>query len=340
MKLAPRDMARFFTKPDLSRAGILIHGPDAMRIALKRQDLIKALIGKDGEGEMRLTRMQGAELRKDPARLLDAIKAQGFFPGQRVVFVEDATDTLTKIFKAGLQEWAAGDAMLVVTAGQMNARASLRKLFEADQRCLSAAIYADTASREEIEAALARAGLSDIPPDAMLDLSTLGRALDPGDFRQTLEKLSLYKLNDPAPISSEDIANCAPLTSEAALDDAIHMIAEGAVNQLGELMLKLSAQGTNPTTLCISALRHFRQLHTAATNPNGPDAALSRARPPVFGPRKDRMVRQARHWGSRKLESILQMLMDTDLALRSSNPAPNMALIERVFIRIAMQHRR
>jgi len=60
------------------------YGGDAMRVALKRQDVIKALVGPNGEEEMRLTRMTGAELRKDPALLGDAIKAQGFFPGPRV----------------------------------------------------------------------------------------------------------------------------------------------------------------------------------------------------------------------------------------------------------------
>ena len=340
MKLSPRDTARFFTKPDLSLAGILIHGPDAMRISLKRQDLIKALVGPDGEGEMRLTRMSGADLRRDPAALLDAVKAQGFFPGQRVVFVEEAADGLSKTFAAALTEWSAGDAMIVVTAGQLNARSALRKVFEGAQNCMSAAIYTDPASREEIEGALARAGLTDVSPEAMTDLSALGRALDPGDFRQTLEKLALYKLNDPQPISPDDIAQCAPASIEAAVDDAIHMVAEGAVNQLGELMQKLGSQGTNPTTLCISATRHFRQLHAAACNPQGPDAAFTRTRPPVFGPRKDRMVRQARHWGTHKLESILQMLTETDLALRSTRPIPQMALVERAFIRIAMQHKR
>ena len=53
-----------------------------------------ALIGPDGPGEMRLTRMSGAELRKDGSLLLDAIKAVGFFPGPRVAFVEEATDGL------------------------------------------------------------------------------------------------------------------------------------------------------------------------------------------------------------------------------------------------------
>ena len=38
-----------------------------MRVALKRAALVAALIGPEGAAEMRLTRIAGAELRRDPA---------------------------------------------------------------------------------------------------------------------------------------------------------------------------------------------------------------------------------------------------------------------------------
>ena len=336
MKLNARDAARFLAKPDLSKAGVLLFGPDAMRIALKRQDVVATLVGVEGENEMRLTRMSGAELRKDPARLLDAIKAQGFFPGQRVVLVEDATDGLSKIFLAAIQDWLPGDAMMVVTAGQLNARSALRKAFEGSGSCVAIGIYTDPPTRDEIEATLKKSGISSIDPSAMTDLDNLSRQLDLGDFRQTIEKLALYKLGDDTPVTPEDIIACAPLTSEAALDDAVNFAADGNSAAIVPQMRRLAGQGVNPTTLCIGATRHFRQLHAAASSDQGPEAALSRARPPVFGPRRDRMIRQAREWQTPRLEMAIKVLTDTDLALRSSRPVPAMAMMERAFIRIAM----
>ncbi len=340
MKISKAEAAQFLIKPDLSRAGALLFGPDAMRIALKRQDALKAALGPNSSEEMRLTRMTGAELRKDPAALLDAIKAQGFFPGPRAVLVEDATDGLALIFSTAFEAWQEGDAFIMATAGQLNARSALRKVFEGSKTGIAIGIYDDPPSREMIEAELAKAGLASVSGSALDDLTALARTLDPGDFRQTLEKLSLYKLGDAEPVSGADIEACAPATSEAALDDAIHFAAEGQVAALGPQMQRLAGQGTNPTTLCISATRHFRLLHTASADPQGPEAALGRSRPPVFGPRRDRMVRQARHWGLPRLEMILTILTDTDLTLRSSSPAPAMAVVERAFIRIAMMHQR
>ncbi len=164
----------------------------------------------------------------------------------------------------------------------------------------------------------------------------MGRSLDPGDFQQTLEKLSLYKYKDDTIITSTDIQSCAPVTIDAALDEAINIIADARSDEVGPILNRLFGQGTNPTTLCIAATRHFRNLHSAAAHPSGPDFALSRARPPVFGHRKDRMVRQARGWGGIRLEKALGVLINTDLSLRSSSKAPAQAILERSFIRISM----
>src|SRR5690606_23648797 len=110
MKLAGREANRYFARPDPARAGLLLYGGDPMRVALKRQEAIAALIGPEGEAEMRLTRIPAAELRKDPALLSDAMRAQGFFPGPRVAFLEDATDTAAPVVAAALKEWREGDA--------------------------------------------------------------------------------------------------------------------------------------------------------------------------------------------------------------------------------------
>lgn len=340
MKLTGRDATRYFSKPDPNKAGLLIFGADAMRVALKRQEVVLALIGTSGEEEMRLTRLQAADVRKDNSLVLDGIKAQGFFPGPRVVLVQDASDGLSGIFQAALSEWQQGDASLVVTAGQLNARSKLRKVFEGPKTAVAIGIYDDPPSREEIEAILKKTGIRDVSTEAMADLTALSRDIDPGDFNQTLEKLSLYKLGDTGPVSSADLEACAPVTIEADVDDAVHIIAEARVADVGPVLSRLSGQGVNPTTLCIGATRHFKTLHVAASYPQGPDAALARARPPVFGARKDRMARQARNWGMHRLESALDVLMETDLALRSSRPVPAFAMIERAFIRIAMMRPR
>ena len=165
-------------------------------------------------------------------------------------------------------------------------------------------------------------------PDAMAALSDLARAVDPGDFRQTLEKITLYKMNDATPLTVDDVAACAPTSTEADVDDILHVVAEARARDIGPVMAKLQAQGVNAVTLTIMAIRHFRTLYRIAANPGGP----------VYGVRdRDRAQRQAKSWGAHKLETALTVLTDTDLTLRSAGQnAPALALVERAFIRLAM----
>ena len=337
MILKGAEAARYCAKPDPGRAGLLIFGADAMRVALKRQEAIAALVGPDGEAEMRLTRMSGADLRKDGSLLLDAIKAVGFFPGPRVAFLEEATDGLAETISVALKDWKPGDAGIVVTAGNLTGKSALKTLFEKHPSAVCIGLYDEPPGREEIEAALKAAGLQNINREAMTDLNTLARALDPGDFRQTLEKIALYKYGDPTPLTPADVAAMAPATIEADVDELIDAVAEARSAEIGPLFRRLEGQGVLPVTICIGALRHFRILHAAATDPQGPGAGIQKAR--VNFKQKDAMGRQAGQWGTRALEQAVAILLETDLTLRSTSKAPGMALMERALIRIAMTRR-
>lgn len=337
MKLSGPEATRYFAKPDPRRAGLLIFGADAMRVALRRQEVIAALIGSEGEAEMRLSRLPAAGLRKDPAALLDAMKAAGFFPGPRVAFLEDATENNAGVIGAALADWRPGDAVLVITAGSLVAKSTLRKAFEDHRSAVAIGIYDDPMSREEIEAALQSSGLTRIDGQAMSDLATLARDLDPGDFRQTVEKIGLYKRGDAGPLTSHEVALNAPMTIEADVDDLLHLIAEARTPEIAPLIRRLEGQGVTAVGLCIGANRHFRALHAAACDPGGAAAGIARARPPIFGPRRDRMQRQAQAWGVHRLEQALAVLLETDLLLRSAGQrAPTLAVMERAVIRIAM----
>lgn len=336
MKLSGPAANGYFRNPDKTHAGLLIFGADPMRVASKRQEVIAALVGPQGDEEMRLTRMSGPDLRKDPAILNDAIKAQGFFPGHRVAFVEEATDGLSKVIDAALGDWQAGDAQVVVTAGQLTAKSALRKVFEAHRNAVSIGIYDEPPSRDEIEQTLRDAGLEIQSRDVMDALFVLAASLEPGDFRQTMEKVSLYKRGDPAAVSVADIMANAPQSAEVDIDDVLEVVATGQADKLGPVLRDLYAQGVAPVTLCIGAMRHFRQLHTVASDPGGVGAL----RPPVFGPRRDKLVRQASNWGRDRLERALTALTDTDLQMRSSGATPDRALMERALIRLAMMARR
>lgn len=340
MKLTGASANGYFRKPDPRHTALLIFGADPMRVADKRQQVIAALVGPQGEEEMRLTRINATDLRKDPALLNDAIKAQGFFPGHRVAFVEDAADSTAKVIADALSDWQAGDAQLVITAGQLTAKSTLRKAVEGHGNSVAIGLYDDPPTMADIEQALRDAGVAQPNRDVMEMLMVLASTLEPGDFRQTLEKVSLYKYGDETPLSIEDITANAPQSAEVDIDDVLEVVAMGQTERLGPMLRNLHAQGVTSVTLCIGATRHFRRLHVVASDPGGVAAGLGRLVPPVFGPRRDKVARQASQWGRDRLEKALTALTDVDLQLRSANTAPPDALMERTLIRLAIMARR
>jgi len=340
VKLAGRDAAAYLARPDAEAAGVLLYGADAMRVAIKRQDLLSKLLGPEAESEMRLTRLTGGELRRDPAQLLDAIKAVGFFSGPRAVLVEEASDGLAALFSTALAEWGPGDAQIVATAKTLSARSKLRKLFEDAKAAYAIGIYDDPLSRAEIEETLGKAGVGDVDRDGMVALEALARSMDLGDFRQLIEKLALYAMDQGGPVRAEDVAAVAPASGGAEIDDILDAVAGAEAARIGPLLVRLGQQGIGPVALCLATERHFRALYAAACHPDGPDQGVARMRPPVFGPRRNRMLAQVRGWGRDRLEQALRLLVETDLTLRSASRAPQMAVMERALIRLAMMPRR
>ncbi|MXU64833.1 DNA polymerase III subunit delta [Oceanomicrobium pacificus] len=336
MKLNGADAARFLRTPDPATRAVLLHGEDKARTALKRRELVAALGGKDAEEEMRLVRLGADEVRRDPASLQDALRAQGFFPGPRVTVVEDATDGMLAIFEEALGNASPEDATLVVTAGLLPARSKLRKFFEgAAAGILSIAVYTDAPSAAEIDQWLASRKI-EVDPSAKRRLQELAQDLEPTDLVQMLEKLSLYMWNADAAAGLADVEACLPRTIDSDADDLAAAVAEGKVEETCRHLHRLSARGVPPTTLCIALERAFRQIYGIVFHPGGVEAGIGALRPPVFGPRKARLKAQAQRWRPASVERAIRELTDTDLTLRSSSRAPDMALMERALIRIAM----
>ncbi len=337
MILKGAEAMRYLVKPEPGRAGLLLSGADPMRVAMKRQEAIRSLIGAQGEGEMRLTRISAADLRKSPSLVSDAMREAGFFPGPRAVLVEDAGDSITVTLEAALKDWRPGDANIIVAAGQLTGKSTLKTLFDKRPDCISIAFYDEPPTPAEIEAELKKAGLVHLDPKASAEIASLARSLDPGDFRQTLEKIALFKYGDDTPLTAPQVLALAPATIEAEVDDLIHAVADGRVADLGPILQRVAGQGTSGVTICIGALGHFKSLHRAACDPAGPAAALKWARGGFA--QKEAMARQATQWGARSLEKALGLLIETDLTLRSSSKAPTLAVMERALIRLAMMKR-
>jgi DNA polymerase-3 subunit delta len=119
-------------------------------------------------------------------------------------------------------------------------------MIENNSNSVAIGIYNDPPNEKEIISIASKYNLNNFESDAKKDLIALGRSLDPGDFQQTCEKLSLYKYKDDSIITSTDINLCAPVTNDAVLDEAIYIIADARSDEVGPVLSRLFGQGMNP----------------------------------------------------------------------------------------------
>jgi len=337
MKLTGRDVSSFFKSPPKGIAGVLIYGNDPMRVSDKRQQLIKSLLGSNADEEMRLSRISRENLKKTPEQAIDLCKTRGFFPGARALLIEEANETITDTIIKAIDAWKDGDATVVVTSGSLKPSSNLRKFFEQKKNTFSAPIYDNPITKFEVEKIIAEAGLQNVTHDSFTQLAAIASELQPGDFKQSVEKLALYKLKDETPVTYQDIINCTPASNEADIDQVLNAVLTGNDFEVSQIVGRLRSQGILPVTLIIAATRHFKAVFSIISNPGGVSAGAAALRPPIYGPRKDALIKQAQKWGPEKIKTAIKILIATDLQLRSANQrAPQMALVERLFIRLAM----
>ena len=130
-------------------------------MAEARASLLRALIGGPRpRPRCGSTGSSGAELRREPSRLLDALKAMGFFPGPRAVLRGGGHGRRGSRSSSGaLDAWGSGDARLVLTGGGLAARGALRKLVRrAARRGRAITLYDDPPTEAEVGRAAARGG--------------------------------------------------------------------------------------------------------------------------------------------------------------------------------------
>lgn len=336
MKLRARELSERLARGAGGIAGLLIHGADPVAVALLREEAVTRLAGPGAEAEMRLTRVEPARLRADPALLQDAARAAGFFPGPRVVLVEEAGEGLAGVIGDALAAAEPGtDAVLVVTAGILPARSKLRALFEGAAAALAVQLFDEPPGPAEVAALLAREGVPRPSEPALELLVAAAAGMDAGSFRQIAIRLAVDRAGDPAPLPPEAVEAVLPQAVEASVDEAVAAAAGGRLPALARALARLGAQGIGATTLAIAAGRHFRTLHAAAADPRGAAAALDRARPPVKGPRRTALLADLAGWTLPKLEAALRELQAADLDLRSGSAAPDFARVERALVRVA-----
>jgi DNA polymerase-3 subunit delta len=260
-----------------------------------------------------------------------------------VVRVRPAGDETTTAVETVLDA-TAGEALIVIEAGNLAPASSLRKLVTAAEKGAAIACFEDSERALEglIDSVLGGVGLRADDDARGYLVDNLGS--DRGLSRSELEKLTLYKgiPKKDAPTSARTVTvddAMAVIGDSAAigLDDAVYAAFDGDPAGLDRALDRIFAEGVAAPSAVRAFQRHADLLHrlTGAVDAGArPDDVVARMRPPPHFSRKAALTRQVRTWPTRRLADLLDLLLEADMQCKTTG-LPDEAILRRAALRVA-----
>ena len=340
VKIAANRADGFARKPDANIRAVLVYGPDSGLVRERAETLVKAAAGSLDD-PFRTREVTLADLKDDPALLRDEADALSLTGGRRAVRLRNASDSLASLFEELLAETSPGGALIVIEAGNLTPRSSLRVLFEENATAAAVPCYLDDESTltDVIETSLRQRGLS-VAPDALEFLaSQLG-----GDrmvTRSELDKLALYAAERKT-VTLEDAEACVGDSSERGIDDLAAAVSAGDQNLVDRTYARVLHEGANPIQILRLMQRHFDRMHLVAgkTAAGGNlDAIIKTLRPPVFYKAIPGFKAAMRSWPAGKIATAMDLLLKAEMDCKTTG-MPSELICGRVLMQIAAAARR
>ncbi len=345
MKLTAAAVSRSSRAPDWSRTpGVLLFGPDRGLAREISRAIVTAVAGAPDD-PFRVTVLEPGSTKADPARLPDELNALAFTGGRRVVWLREAGDGISAEAESALAlldgQDPASRNILVIEAGDLEYRSSLRKLFEGHPRATAILCGSEGASGAEtlIKSELHGSGHT-ISPEA---LSLLAERLsdDRALARQTLEKILLFLGTDgPREIDEAVVLECAEDPETAGYQDVVDALLDGNVERLDRSFHKAIESGVSPVGLLRAAARALQRVDQVLRVARGGaiDSALGALRPPLPFSARATFAAQCRAWTLAALDEGLTRILTAESQCKTTG-FPEDVIASRALMGLASRHR-
>jgi DNA polymerase-3 subunit delta len=309
----------------------VLYGPEQF---LKRQVLLALrtrILGP--EDEAGLSRHDGDKATY--AAIHDELQTLPFLSPRRLVVVDRADSFVTRE-RARLEKYVAAPSavgVLVLDVQSWAATTRLAKLL-ADK----GAIECKTPSMQQLpkwclEWCAAQHGKPLTAAAARLLVDLVGP--DMGLLDQEMAKLAVYA-GTASRIDSPDVDQLVGQNRVEKTWEIFDMIGAGQTGEALTRLNRLLEQGEDPIRLLGAFSMQLRRLaQVARLNGQGVglEAALEQAGVPVWG--RKGMIQQLRHLGHRRLDQVYDWLVETDLAMKTTDHLPPPTLLERLVVQLA-----
>lgn len=321
MKLTYRQIDAFVKAPNRAARVILVYGPDS-GLVRERAAIIGKSIVEDLNDPFNVACLSAGMLAEDPPLLGDEAGAISMMGGDRLIRIEEGGDKLTVIIKAYLEN-PCDNSLVVVQAGELGPRSSLRKLCESADNAAALPCYVED---ERNVAQFIRNRINEeqirIDPDAVTWLAA-NISGDRSKVRSELEKLITYKgTNESTPISLTDAQAACGAPAEQSFDNLVFATASRKSAEALNAYNTLMQEGVSFVAIIRGMQNHFRRLHMTKSymqNGLGTDIAMKKLAPPVFYKVQPQFKAQLNGWSMETLDNILGKLSELEAQCKQTN---------------------
>lgn len=315
MKIATASIRRFLEKPDKAIRAVLLHGPNESFARDAAQRLTAHALGKSDD-PYAITKLTDDEIKRDGARLADALSAQSLLGGPTIVWARISGKGADAQILSALTAIERGEpsGFLIVEAGDLGSTAELVKKFNDAKNAAAIAFYEES---EAERALFAKSMAKDLGVNFDRDGEDAFFANLPADrglAAREIEKLALYAHNLGRPVTRADLDALLAEEGESALDEASLAAAQGKSAHAVETLARIdNLSGVSALRALLRRLHQLRELRALIDAGASPGDAVAKMRPPVFWKERDAVAAQGRLWTAKKLNAAYDVLWAAEL---------------------------
>lgn len=337
MKIAPKDIDRSVEQPHLYPA-ILFYGPDEGLARDRSRKALSKLI-RDPNDQFSLITIEEHQLKENPSLLMDNMSSLSLLGDVPVIYYRDATDKYTSLINEALKNPACQNH-LIVCAGDLTGKSSLRKLFDTHKKAASIPCYHD-------DIKTLQPYVSDflkfhhIQADFQaLQLLCAQFGKDRAITNSELEKLVTF-MGENRHLTIKMVEEITQKNDEKTIDNLCVYIGDGQISLANQLCERLYLEGNEPIVLLRSLQRYFQRLLTVHgyLQENIPiDSAMQRLQPPVFWKYVTSFKQHTQANTPEKLLSILTRIQEAERDLKHGKDA--LAVLLRCVSALSQLHKK
>ncbi|MBL8547208.1 MAG: DNA polymerase III subunit delta [Hyphomonadaceae bacterium] len=320
MQIKGVSIRRFLDKPDKNIGAVLLYGPNESFTHEAAQKLAAWALGKSDD-PYAITKLGEDEIKRDNAKLGDALAAQSLLGGPTIVWARINGKSADDSILDALAAIERGDpsGYLIIEAGDIGGSGEIVKKFGAAKNAAVIAFYEETDAERAVYAkALAKELGITFDRDAE-DYFLTALPPDRGLARKEIEKLALYAHDLGRPVNIEDLEALMASEAESALDAASLAAAQGKAAQAVESLARIDAlSGVSALRALLRRLHQLRDARIMIDGGMNSEEAIAKLRPPVFWKERDAVAAQARLWTTKKLNAAYDVLWTAEMRSKTA----------------------